>query len=157
MQVKYFLCVWDPFSPTQIVGYTTVSVYGRSSKTIPKNKRSTLVINIHPSMKLIGLQSMHRFYYSLDKIPFGDECGSFLCVKISSTVQWSGRGPPETRFVRRRIPCCIKVVSCEKQKEWEAVLLRLVNDILFLNRIDNLCRPSLQISKPVDVSILRPS
>lgn len=65
MQVKYFLCVWDPFSPTQIVGYTTVSVNGRNgrnSKTIPENKRSTLVINIRPSMKLIGLQSMRRFY-----------------------------------------------------------------------------------------------
>ena len=37
------------------------------------------------------------------------------------------------------------------------MLLRLVNDIFFLNRIDNLCRPSLQILKPVDVSILRPS
>jgi len=62
MQVKYFLCFWGPFSPTQIVGYTTVSVYGRTSKIIAKNKRSTLVINIRPSMKLIGLQNMHRFY-----------------------------------------------------------------------------------------------
>ena len=62
MQVKYILCVWDPFSPTQIVGYTTVSVNGRNSKTIPKNKRSTLVINIRPAMKLIGLQSVRWFY-----------------------------------------------------------------------------------------------
>ena len=37
------------------------------------------------------------------------------------------------------------------------MLLRLVNDIFFLNRIDNLCRPSVQILKPIDVSILRPS
>lgn len=65
---------------------------------------------------------------------------------IDCAVKWQG--------APRNQVCSKKASSLHKR---EAVLLRLVNDIFFLNRIDNLCRPSVQILKPVDVSILRPS